>query len=276
MRGLRAFVVGVFLVALGVVGAPPAAAALPGPVVTTPTFGQLVDYAGDLPVHVEPVSGASGYLYGFFENGAAVWENYANERTLSGTDYTIKAGTPAHEAIKPGPVDIWVRALVNGQWTDATIIKVTFAPASSGSTSPPSNGGQQPPWFCITGPNGAGCGSSNVAPNSKPTWNTYLDWFETLAKGSADAASLTASYVDCNGSGPGKLLGCLGILTNKFPAIGFALDALGCASGARGPAAIQNCMGVGGDGVEALIGAIRAVAAVNPDLRNFLASPMPI
>jgi hypothetical protein len=35
-------------------------------------------------------------------------------------------------------------------------------------------------------------------------------------------------------------------------------------------------MGVGGYGVEALIGAIRAVAAVNPDLRNFLASPMPI
>ena len=106
MRGLRAFFVGVFLVALGVVGAPPAAAAVPGPVVTTPAFGQLVDYAGDLPVNVEPVSGASGYLYGFFENGAAVWENYANEGTLSGTDYTIRAGTPAHEAIKPGLVDI--------------------------------------------------------------------------------------------------------------------------------------------------------------------------
>ena len=152
MRGLRAFVVGVFLVALGVVrtrarracGAPPAAAAPPGPVVTTPAFGQLVDYAGDLPVNVEPVSGASGYLYGFFENGTAVWENSRTISTLSGTDYTIKAGTPAHEAIKPGPVDIWVRALVNGQWTDATIIKVTFGPASSGSTSPPWNGSSDP------------------------------------------------------------------------------------------------------------------------------------
>lgn len=82
--------------------APAALAAVPGPTVDSPSDGQTINYNGDLAVHVEPVEGASGYLYGFFQNSDMVWENYANERHLSGTDYNISVNTPGHAAIQPG------------------------------------------------------------------------------------------------------------------------------------------------------------------------------
>jgi hypothetical protein len=98
---------------------------LPGPAPMSPTSGQTIDAGSVLTFEVRPVDGATGYLWGFFQNGQAVWENYANERVLSGTTYTIAPGSAAHQAIKPGALQIWVRGLVGGQWTDATIIDVT-------------------------------------------------------------------------------------------------------------------------------------------------------
>src|SRR5436190_17455819 len=119
----RATTLGTLLTMLIAVGAiaPPALAAVPGPTMVSPSDGQTLNYNDDFSVHVEPVAGASGYLYGFFQNSTMVWENYANERHLSGTEYTIAVNTPAHAAIKPGALQIWARALVNGAWTDATI-----------------------------------------------------------------------------------------------------------------------------------------------------------
>ena len=82
------------LTAVGAITAPPALAAVPGPTMDSTSEGQTINYDGDISVRVEPVAGASGYLYGFFQNSTMVWENYANERRLSGTDYTIAANTP--------------------------------------------------------------------------------------------------------------------------------------------------------------------------------------
>jgi pimeloyl-ACP methyl ester carboxylesterase len=94
------------------------------PTVLSPTSGQMLDFGGTYTVEVSPVAGASGYLYGFFQDGSPVWENYANEHQLSGTEYSVPPS--GHAAFHPGPLDIWVRAYVNNQWTEASIVKVTL------------------------------------------------------------------------------------------------------------------------------------------------------
>jgi hypothetical protein len=107
----------------------------PGPALVSPTSGQTLDFGRQLVLEVRPVDGATGYLWGFFQNGKAVWENYANEHVLSGTTYTIAPGSAAHEAIKPGALQIWIRGLVGGQWTDATIVDVALV-AGTGRARP--------------------------------------------------------------------------------------------------------------------------------------------
>lgn len=110
--------------------------ARPGPAPVAPTSGQTLDRGGSLVFEVRPVDGATGYLWGFFQNGEPVWENYADEHVLSGTTYTMAPGSPAHQAIKPGALQVWVRGLVGGQWTDATIVDVLVAAGSSGPAKP--------------------------------------------------------------------------------------------------------------------------------------------
>jgi hypothetical protein len=133
------------------------AAAEPGPQWITPWDGASVTYldfvhheAVDLVFEVRPVNGSVGYLYGFFENGQMVWENWANERHLDGTRYVLARGSAGHLALGSGanrqiawPLQIWVRGYIleGGQyhWTDASIINVTLY------------GG----YDCIWGPNGS-------------------------------------------------------------------------------------------------------------------------
>src|SRR2546430_9231053 len=50
--------------------------------------------------------------------------NYRNERKLSGTEYGIQPGTAAHKKFVKGNLEVWVRGLVNGKWTKATIITI--------------------------------------------------------------------------------------------------------------------------------------------------------
>ncbi|HEU4325875.1 MAG TPA: hypothetical protein VFS21_22235 [Roseiflexaceae bacterium] len=108
--------------ALTLAPAQPVAAAAPGPSFVYPSNGQTLDYAGSYLFKVNPVPGASGYLWGFFQNGVMVWENYRDEGRLSGTEYGIHPGTFAHSRFARGWTQVWCRALVNGQWTDATVI----------------------------------------------------------------------------------------------------------------------------------------------------------
>jgi len=94
------------------------------PTVISPTDGQTLRYSGTYAFNVSPVDGATGYLWGFFQDGQMVWENYRDERKLSGTEYRIQPGSPAHGRFHAGEVQVWVRAMVNGRWTDATIITI--------------------------------------------------------------------------------------------------------------------------------------------------------
>jgi hypothetical protein len=136
------------IVALSAVATIPAAAAEPGPRWVTPSNGSVLPYMNDLTFTVEPISGAGEYLYGFFENGKMVWENYANERHLNGTTYMLHKGTAGHRALGSGaggrpswPLQLWVRGYISSggghHWSEASIINVTVAG-----------------FGCITGPGG--------------------------------------------------------------------------------------------------------------------------
>ena len=94
---------------------------------------------------VNPVPRASGYLYGFFQNGTAVWENWHNEHKLSSNgEYGIWPGSGGHNKLKPGDVQVWVRAMVNGKWTDATIITIHLTkPVQQNNNSSNNNSQQQ-------------------------------------------------------------------------------------------------------------------------------------
>ncbi|WP_433473081.1 serine/threonine-protein kinase [Spirillospora sp. CA-142024] len=89
-----------------------------------PSDGDSIDYDGAYRFKVTPVRDSSGYLYGFFQHGDMVWENYRDEGRLSGTDYAIEPGSDAHSHFRKGTVDVWVRAYVHNQWTAPTIITI--------------------------------------------------------------------------------------------------------------------------------------------------------
>jgi hypothetical protein len=86
--------------------------------------GQVLDYEGSYLFKVNKLPAAEGYLWGFFQNGVMVWENYRDEGVLSGNEYGIHPGTLAHSQFAPGPVEVWVRASIKGQWTDAAVITI--------------------------------------------------------------------------------------------------------------------------------------------------------
>ncbi len=94
------------------------------PVFDYPVDGQVLDYEGSYLFRVQPIPAAEGFLWGFFQNGVMVWENYRDEGVLSGNEYGIHPGTLAHSKFVPGPVEVWVRASINGQWTDAAVITI--------------------------------------------------------------------------------------------------------------------------------------------------------
>ncbi len=95
-----------------------------GPVFDYPVNGQSLDVNGAYLFRVQPMTGATGYLWGFFQDGALVWENQRDEGQLSTNEYAIYPHTLAHSKFVPGDVEVWVRAVVGGQYTDATIITI--------------------------------------------------------------------------------------------------------------------------------------------------------
>ena len=105
---------------------PYAKATVPGPTFDYPQDGQTLDYPGTYLFRVHPVADAQGYLWGFFQNGVMVWENLRDEGHLSSNEYGIWPGTTAHDKFSVGAVQVWVRAWVNGEWTDATIITILY------------------------------------------------------------------------------------------------------------------------------------------------------
>lgn len=97
---------------------------IPGPIFDYPQDGQTLDYPGAYMFRVHPVAGAQGYLWGFFQNGVLIWENWRDEGHLSSNEYSILPGTNAHTRFSVGDVQVWVRAWMGSEWSDATIITI--------------------------------------------------------------------------------------------------------------------------------------------------------
>jgi hypothetical protein len=104
------------------------------PVFDYPKDGQTLDYNGAYQFRVQPLVNATGYLWGFFQNGVMVWENWRDEQQLSTNEYGIYPNTSAHSKFSPGDVQVWVRGVVDGQFTDAAIITIHLVPLSNGIT----------------------------------------------------------------------------------------------------------------------------------------------
>lgn len=93
-----------------------------------PVDGQVLDYEGAYLFKITPVEGADGYLWGFFQNGVMVWENFRDEGELSGVEYGIYEESLAHSQFVPGYAEVWVRASIYGEWTEPTVITIYLEP----------------------------------------------------------------------------------------------------------------------------------------------------
>lgn len=113
---------------------------MPGaPEMVYPSDSQVLGIDGAYMFKVKPVAGASGYLFGFFQNDIMIYENYRDDRTLSSNgEFAVWESNPFHVKFQLGKVKVLIRALVNNQWTDAREITITLAPGGGTSNQPPS------------------------------------------------------------------------------------------------------------------------------------------
>lgn len=92
------------------------------PVLLSPYDGQRVQYNGMYGFKLEPVLGARGYLFGFFQNGVLVYE----ELTTNPFPYYVM--TFSSSSFNEGSVQVWIRALLGSNWTRARKITIILDP----------------------------------------------------------------------------------------------------------------------------------------------------
>lgn len=122
--GSQARLLVLLLGVLALTRVPYAKATVPGPTFDYPYDGQTLGYTDAYLFRVSPVADAEGYLWGFFQNGVMIWENSRDEGHLSSNEYGIWPDSTAHDKFSVGDVKVCVRAWVNDEWTDATIITI--------------------------------------------------------------------------------------------------------------------------------------------------------
>jgi hypothetical protein len=110
---------------------------LGAPSMVYPADGQSLDLEGAYMFKVNPVQGATGYLYGFFQDGNMIYENWRDNKTLGWTEFAVWESNSYHSKFKTGPVKVMIRALVNNQWTEAREITIYLKPRAGGSTPYP-------------------------------------------------------------------------------------------------------------------------------------------
>lgn len=94
------------------------------PVFEYPVDQQVLTYGGDYLFKVEAFPGAESYLWGFFQDGVMVWENLRDEGILSGNEFGLLSGSKGYDSLSTGEVQVMVRAVVGGQYTEAGIITI--------------------------------------------------------------------------------------------------------------------------------------------------------
>ncbi|MDA1337388.1 MAG: peptidoglycan-binding domain-containing protein [bacterium] len=104
-----------------------AAPVVAAPEMVSPANGQILNHGipDGYRFKIKPVAGAFGYLFGFFQNGVMVYENWRDDRTLNKTgEFTIWPSNPFYSKIQAGDLQVWVRTWVNNQWSEARIITI--------------------------------------------------------------------------------------------------------------------------------------------------------
>lgn len=110
------------------------------PEMVYPKNGQVLDLEGAYMFKVNPVTGASGYLFGLFQDNVMVYENYRDTKQLSTNgEFTLSPSNPAHARFHTGNMTVMVRAFVNGKWTDARTISINLKPRQVVLPNPTAN-----------------------------------------------------------------------------------------------------------------------------------------
>ena len=94
------------------------------PVFDYPIQGQILGYGGSYIFRVNPIANAQEYSWKFIQNGVLVWDNTMDEEPIATNEYGIHPDSVAHTKFVTGAVQVRVRALVDGQWTDETFITI--------------------------------------------------------------------------------------------------------------------------------------------------------
>lgn len=109
---------------------------LTAPTMVYPLDRQTLDLEGAYLFRVNQIPGATGYLFGLFQDGSLVYENYRDEKTLSANgEFALWTSNPAHKDFHQGEVKVMIRALVNSQWTDAREIYIYLQPRDGTATT---------------------------------------------------------------------------------------------------------------------------------------------
>lgn len=122
------------------------------PEMVYPKDGQVLDLEGAYMFKVKPVSSASGYLFGLFQDQVMVYENYRDHRILSSNgEFAVWESNPYHNKFHKGELKVMVRTLINGQWSDAREITVQLRPRNANAPAAGSNTPDKPN-VTVTGP----------------------------------------------------------------------------------------------------------------------------
>lgn len=140
---------------------------LVAPAMVYPQDRQILDLEGAYMFKITQTPGASGYLFGLFQDGLMVYENYRDTQTLSPNgEFVLRESNPAHARFHAGAVTVMIRGLVNGQWTEAREITIMLRPRST-SLNPTPTITPIPTPIGIGTTNPIGIGRTN--PASTPT-----------------------------------------------------------------------------------------------------------
>jgi hypothetical protein len=94
------------------------------PEMVYPADGQVLNYGFQhgYMFKVKPIVGATAYRYQFFQNGLSAYDNL--NRLSTNGEFAVWPSDSFYSKFQEGDVSVWIRALINGQWTDARTITI--------------------------------------------------------------------------------------------------------------------------------------------------------
>lgn len=160
---------------LGIGTTAPTSITVSAPEIMYPGDGHTLDLEGAYMFKVKLVAGASGYLFGLFQDGEMIYENWRNDKTLS-TDgeLAVWESNPFHGKFHTGEVKVMVRAQINGQWSDARTITIYLRPRIISSPTPQPTPTPSPTPTAKPSPSPTPTPSPTIIPSGEYLVKPYL------------------------------------------------------------------------------------------------------